>query len=277
VKRDGHTHTQYCLHGSGEETEAFVIRAIEKGFEMYSFTEHLPLPETFLKEFPYSSEIKRQLELRDNNLDNYIREMHDLKKKYKERIQLMVGFEMDYLPSEEAYLKCILKEYGKYLDDSLLSVHIIEGQGGFRCIDMNPEDFKEGLINCYSSYEGVQLAYYKTVKQALMADLGQYKPKRLGHFTLCNKFQHYFNQAGQTTEKIQKTVREILLYMKETGWSIDTNMAGLFKEYCKEAYPSPWIIMEARRLKIPLVYGSDSHAVDHVGRGYDEYLSFLNE
>ncbi len=39
------------------------------------------------------------------------------------------------------------------LEDGLLSVHIIEGLGGWRCIDLSPEDFQIGLIDYYGSYE----------------------------------------------------------------------------------------------------------------------------
>ena len=41
-KRDGHTHTEFCPHGSRESTELFIRRAIELGFETYSLTEHPP-------------------------------------------------------------------------------------------------------------------------------------------------------------------------------------------------------------------------------------------
>ena len=277
LKRDGHTHTHYCLHASGELAEEYVRKAIEKGFTMYSFTEHLPLPESFLASFPYTEETKNELALLDDDLDGYFREMLALKKKYKDRIQLLIGLEIDYLPTETAYLRMMLKEYGSFLEDGLLSVHILEGTAGFRCVDLDPADFEEGLIGYYGSYEKTQLAYYRAVKEALMADLGLYKPKRISHLTLCHKFQHYFHQAGKTGEKVRAAVMDLLLYMKEHGYSLDVNMAGLFKEYCREPYPAPWILQAAKQLKIPLVYGSDAHAVEQVGRAYDDYLRLIRE
>ncbi|WP_124727412.1 PHP domain-containing protein [Staphylospora marina] len=42
MKTDGHTHTHYCPHGSGEETAKYIERAIELGFEIYVLTEHPP-------------------------------------------------------------------------------------------------------------------------------------------------------------------------------------------------------------------------------------------
>jgi len=43
----------------------------------------------------------------------------------------------------------------------------------------------------------------------------------------------------------------------------------------RESYPAPWIVQAARQLKIPLVYGSDAHAVEDVGRAYDYYLQLI--
>ncbi len=275
LKRDGHTHTHYCLHASGEHAEEYVQKAIEKGFTVYSFTEHLPFPAKFMEQFLYPEEVKEGLGFLNDDLDGYFRDMLALKEKYKDKIQLLVGLEIDYLPGEHDYLRMMLKEYGPFLEDGLLSVHIIEGHQGWRCIDLSPADFTEGLLGYYSTYEQVQLAYYETIKEALQVDLGPYKPKRISHLTLCHKFQHYFGQAGKVSKNIKDAVIDLLTYMKEHGYSLDANMAGLFREYCREPYPAPWIIQAARQLKIPLVYGSDAHAVKNVGRDYDYYLQLI--
>lgn len=277
LKRDGHTHTHYCLHASGEHAEEYVQKALQEGFDVYSFTEHLPLSPGFLARFPYSEQVKGELGILNDDLDGYIQEMTALKEKYKDRIQLLVGLEIDYLSGEEDYIRSMLKEYGKFLDDGLISVHILTGEGGPRCIDMSPADFSEGLLDHYSSYEKVQLAYYQTVQEALTLDLGPYKPQRIGHLTLCHKFQHYFAQAGMVSDKVRTAVITLLTEIKRTGYSLDCNMAGLFKDYCRESYPAPWIIQTARELQIPLIYGSDAHAVKDVGRAYAHYLQLINQ
>jgi histidinol-phosphatase (PHP family) len=276
LKRDGHTHTHYCLHGSGEHVEKFVLRAIEMKFQVYSFTEHLPLPDSFLNEFHYPDEVKEAFGFLNDDLDGYFKEMLALKEKYKDQIELLIGLEIDYLADEHEYLRAILKDYGSFLEDGLLSVHIIEGLGGWRCIDLSPEDFQIGLIDYYGSYEKAQLAYYQTVKEALQADLGPSKPKRISHLTLCNKFQHYFGQAGIVSEKLKATILDLLVYMRDHGYSIDANMSGLHREYCLEPYPAPWIIGLAKKLGIPLIYGSDAHQVKNVGRSYEHYLELIS-
>lgn len=274
MKRDGHTHSYFCLHGSGEETEKFVIRAIELGFVSYSITEHLPLPDNLLRETPYSPEFKKSLEIREG-MDSYIRELEGLKKKYRDKIQLQIGVEMDYIPGQEDYSRYLLKEYGSYFDDGLLSVHMIRGVGGWRCVDYSPQDFKDGLIMMYGGYEEAQLAYYDTVLEAIKADLGQYKPKRIGHLCLCNKFQRVLNTEGITSEKVYEKVRKLITYAGQQGYSLDANVAGLYKKDCQEIYTPSWVIEIAKKAKVELVYGSDAHAVSEVGRSYDHYLSLM--
>ncbi|MDX9872688.1 MAG: histidinol-phosphatase HisJ [Clostridia bacterium] len=271
IKRDGHTHTHFCLHASGEEAESYVLRALELKFTTYSFTEHLPLPEKFLQDLPYEPEWKDALRIAGDDFGAYIREMERLQKKYRDRIRLFIGSEIDYLPDELAYTRSMLKEYGPFMQDGLLSVHLLPVAQGYRAVDHDPADFEDGLMKYYGGYEEAQLAYYAMVKEALQADLGPYKPKRIGHLTLCNKFQCRFNPERAVFPRVRAAVVDILEYMKEHGYSLDVNAAGLYKEYCGEIYPSPWIITLALQQGIPLVYGSDAHAVSDVGRSYEVY------
>lgn len=275
MKRDGHTHTHFCLHGSGEETEAFVVKAIAEGFEEYSFTEHIPLPSRVISS--YTKEVQKTFTVIDDDLDAYIKEMEKLQKKYRDRIKLNIGLEVDYLPDDLAFVKDILQEYGPYLQDSLLSLHFLHSSAGYRCVDFSLEDFQEKVLSVYKTYEEIQLEYYRTVKAALFADLGPYKPQRIGHLSLCNMFQHILNPEGCLSENVNSEIMTVLALIKQKGFSLDINMAGLFKEHCLEPYPSPWIIQEARKLGIPMVYGSDAHSVRDVGRGYDNFRKLVLE
>jgi len=275
MKRDGHTHSSFCLHGSGEDTELFILKAIEEGFTTYSITEHFPLPPKLLQSMPYSRAFKDSRELRENDLDGYFREMERLKKKYRDRLEILCGVELDYLAGYEDYTRDLLKEYGPYLEDGLLSVHLIPGNGGLRCVDHEPADFQEGLIDYYGSYHKAQQAYYRTVLEAAQADLGPYKPKRIGHLCLCNKFQLALNPTGEESEETSKLVQELLIYLGQNGFSLDVNVAGLFRKHCGQIYLLPWMVRMAKELRIPLIYGSDSHSVADIGRAYDEYEKLL--
>ncbi len=50
-KRDAHIHTPFCPHGSKDALKEYVEKALERGFDSITFTEHAP----FLRHFkiPY--------------------------------------------------------------------------------------------------------------------------------------------------------------------------------------------------------------------------------
>lgn len=271
MKIDGHTHTHFCPHGSGEETAKFIEKAIELGFDRYVLTEHAPLPTSFSNNLPYEKELVKFFTMKETDLDNYIKEMHQLKQKYKDQIEIRVGFELDYLPEYVDWTRDLLKEYQGYIEETVLSVHFLKGKDGWRCVDNTPEEFDKSLVHYYGNFQSVQKAYYEIIKEAAL----QFQPSRIGHLSLCQKFQHYFSDGTVVSDEAKNEVEQILILLKEKGIALDFNTAGLDKEYCLEPYPSEWIVRKAKKMGIPFVFGSDAHAVDEVGRSYSRYQSLI--
>ena len=261
-KRDGHTHTEFCPHGSREDTTLFIQRAIELGFKSYSLTEHPPLPVGFQDPAPDRSCGMASLELKP-----YLIRAKMLRDHFSSQITVNVGLEVDFIPGYEEATRQLLDEVGPELMDSVLSVHFLPGRGGWRCVDYSTDDFKEGLLDRYGSIEAVHEAYWLTVQQAVEADLGPFKPRRMGHLSLVHKFQKKF--PLQDPQRFHSKVCEILDEIQAKGMELDLNAAGLFKEDCLEIYPPSWILREAVQRTIPLVYGSDAHSVNGVGQGFE--------
>ncbi len=262
-RRDGHTHTEICPHGSREPTERFIQRAIELGFETYSLTEHPPLPEGFEDPAPDKS-----CSMKPEELEPYLEMARRLKLKYADQIDIRVGLEVDYIPGFELDTSHLLSQVGPDLDDALLSVHFLKSEGGWRCVDYSAEDFANGLVSVYGSVEAVHKAYWSMVKQAVLKDLGPYKPTRISHLSLCHKFQ--LKHPLKNPQQFRVEILEILDLIRSKSLELDLNAAGLFKPDCQEIYPAPWIIEEALKRGIPLIYGSDTHSVKGVGQGFDE-------
>ena len=80
-KWDGHTHSQFCPHGSREKTSLMVEKAIRLGFEYYSITEHAPLPPELL-EYPSSPQDTGIL---SQEVEDYFLHILDLKKLMERR------------------------------------------------------------------------------------------------------------------------------------------------------------------------------------------------
>ena len=273
MKREGHTHTEFCPHGSGEDVELFILKAIQLGFTEYSITEHNPLPKHFLNSAAGEPEALVTGGININDVEPYLKKMHRLKKKYENEIKIHVGFEVDYLPGFEDWTTDFLNEYGEQIDDSILSLHFLEGNEGFRSVDYSPKDYDRGIVQYYGSFQAAQEAYFSGLIQLIDADLGPYKPKRIGHLTLCQKFQKYFeHEETELSLTSLMLIDQILDKVKVYNYELDINTAGLYKEHCGEIYPPFDIMKKVREKGIQCVFGSDAHSIDAVGRGYEHFL-----
>lgn len=261
VTGDFHVHTNFCPHGSSDLMEEYVLKAIEKDLAYISFTEHAPLPANFVDPTPEKDSAMNLEDVR-----SYIVEGNRLKEKYQDKIKVLIGFEVDFIEGYHEETEQFLNRYGTELDDAILSVHMLKAPNGtYVCLDYSAEEF-ERIIGLFGSIEKVYKSYYQTVKQAVTQDLGKYKPSRIGHLTLIEKFVTLF----PSTHSFDHELNELLRLIKEKEYQLDLNTAGLYKEYCKHIYPNQTVIAIANQLSISFVTGSDSHVARTIGRGFGD-------
>ncbi|MFS0636668.1 histidinol-phosphatase HisJ [Mesobacillus foraminis] len=257
--KDGHVHTHFCPHGTNDPFESYIEKALSLGYTEISFTEHAPLPLSFTDPTPL-----RDSAMDHSDLEEYFAEVNALKKKYGDKIKINAGLEVDYIEGYEKETAKLLDKIGPKLDDAILSVHFLKDPFGYSCVDYSPDQFN-CMISAYGSIEQIHVNYYRTLFHSILADLGPYKPKRIGHITLVNKFQLKF-PAPRT---FSKEITQVLKAMKEYGYELDYNGAGTAKPLCREPYPPADVIDQAVSLGIPLVYGSDAHRAKELGQGLD--------
>lgn len=258
MKWDGHTHTPYCPHGSSDPLHSYIEEAIKKGFTRYSITEHAPLPYPFIDTVP-----KRDSAMCLEDLDSYLEECHLLKAEYQSQIDIRVGLEVDYLQGFEKETKQFLDQVGPMLDDSILSLHFLPISDRWVCLDYSANSFEQDLLPHFPSVDHIYRYYYQVLLQGVSSDLGNYKPKRIGHLSLIEKFKKKF--PYQHKEIWWDHVLQVLHAIKDRGYNMDFNTAGLQKELCQDCYPSADIFKKAVQLGIPFVYGSDAHRAKDVG------------
>lgn len=266
IKKDGHVHTPFCPHGTNDELVAYVEHAIKEGFSSITFTEHAPLPIEFKDPTPLEDSA---MNLRD--MEDYIKSITKLKETYKKTININLGLEVDYIFEYEKETTDFLNKYGKYLDDSILSVHFLKLNGKYYCMDYDDRTFGE-MVQEAGSLQALHENYYNEVIRSIKSDLGQYKPKRIGHITLVNKFQKLYPFTFSNQELVSKVLEAI----KDNHMEIDFNVAGLRKEFCGETYPNAQIVKMAQKQNIPLIYGSDAHSARDVGKNYAYFDSLTN-
>lgn len=275
-KREGHSHTEFCPHGSGDDVELMIQKAIKLGFQEYSITEHAPLPPAFKTMYAGQPTGLTEASMAMGDLEAYFAKANRMKAKYAQQIHIHIGFEVDFIPDFADWTRAFLDEYGPKTDDGILSVHFMKGRNGkYWCVDDTPEDFATGLLEPAGDSQTIFAQYFKAVEQSVTTDLGQYGPQRIGHMTLVRKFQDHFSLDPDYSQQNQQLIQEILKAVADSHKQLDFNAAGLYKQDCNEPYPNFPIATTAKKLGIPLIYGSDAHSIAEIGHGYHALAPFL--
>ncbi|MDU4145475.1 histidinol-phosphatase HisJ [Clostridium sp.] len=254
--KDGHMHSHYCPHGTKDSFQMYIERALDVGLDEITFTEHMPLPGIFMDE-----KLLKECSTNEEEILLYLKEATKIKEEYKDKIKINVGLEVDYVEGYEEKIKKMLDNYGEYLDEGILSVHFLRLDDVYHCLDMSVDEF--GIIaKILGGVEKVYDKYFETLIKSINADLGRYKPKRIGHPTLVRIFNEKYPMDYKNEALIDKVIKTI----KENGYEIDFNTAGLRKQYCKETYPSGVFLDKAIKNNIKMVKGSDAHSAKDVGK-----------
>ncbi|XKE95955.1 histidinol-phosphatase HisJ [Metaplanococcus flavidus] len=260
MKRDAHIHSPYCPHGTKDALTAYVEKALASGFTDISFTEHAPLPSSFEDTTP-----DKDSGMDLATLSAYLEAVNKVKDQYKKDIKIRTGLEVDYIEGYEDETRIFFDEFGPMLDDSILSVHFLKLADKYICIDFSKETFTDAA-QIAGSTSALYDLYYDAVELSISADLGLYKPTRIGHPTLIHKFQLDHGKKIDDSNRIKKLFRHIAA----AGYEIDLNSAGFSKPGCQESYPPQNYLPYAESLGIPLVYGSDAHSVAGLHKHYEK-------
>ena len=82
-----HAHTWHCRHASGTERE-YMEAALSVGIKEWGFSDHIPFV------FPNGLEYNYRVPVAE--VENYFNTLKELKEEYKDKINIHIGFEMEY-------------------------------------------------------------------------------------------------------------------------------------------------------------------------------------
>lgn len=269
---NGHTHTEFCPHGSDEQVEDYLEAAITAGFKTYSITEHFPMPPKFAEEARGSRHAIYTAAMAERELDAYLEKMALIKTRYADRIRVLVGFEIDYFERYRDWTALMLAKYGQRIDDAILSVHFLPTAAGLRAVDDSELDFRDGVLAEYGSPVEVANVYLSAMINAIRWETPN-KPHRYGHITLYRKWlQQFSTDTVWSDDTTSQLVNQLLDLVAKRGDMLDCNMSGLLRTTQQEPSPTFAIIDAALKRGIPMVYGSDTHSVADVAQGYQTYV-----
>ena len=234
-----HTHTSRCGHATGLDEE-YVIKAIEYGIKRLGFSDHVIFPKGY-----------EQVGTRGSyyQLDDYIKSINSLKEKYKDKIEIHLGFEAEYMPQMMPY-------YKKLLDDKVVEYFIL----GQHCrLDNNKI--------CWYNYPSALSQYVDEVLEGMSTGIFRY----LAHPDL---FMWAFPHMD---EYVEKEARRLLKGCEEHNVILEININGMNrKTYNEEGnnYPTGKFYEIAREYNVKFVMGVDAHSPesfsdDFINKGSD--------
>jgi histidinol-phosphatase (PHP family) len=252
LQSDGHVHTRYCHHASGE-MEEYILCAIAAGLQEIVFLEHMEAEPHYFE----------STWLTEDDFDIYFSEGKRLRKKYTDVIRVCLGVEVGYSPSHKEEL---LERLEKRTWDRVgISYHFMaHPEGGHH---LNLVSRKEVNIRSIEKIgcEQVLNDYFTTLTEAVEVIPGTV----LCHLDAALRFQPEISIDGVYTKQIKKLLQTV----KSQGMALEINTSGFAIR--GTPFPAAFILKEAIALGIPLLPGSDAHRPEDVGRYFDKLDDYM--
>lgn len=229
-----HTHTSRCGHAIGEDEE-YIKKAIDLGIKRLGISDHIF--------FPGFNEpgVRGNYE----QLDEYLNTFRNFREKYKDKVEMKIGFEAEYFPSyREYYFDLIKKGDIEYL---ILGQHYGEFDGKFR-----------------PYYENI-MRYAEDVKEAVS----------LGIFKYVAHPDHFLLGVKSWDEECEKVARIIFEACEKSNTPIEINILGIRQH---RPYPCKEFFKLSKEYKLKYVLGVDAHNPNDFNQpDIDKAFEYLNE
>lgn len=245
MRSNFHTHSTFC---DGKNTpEEIVLKAMEKEFSAIGFSSH-----------GYTGFDTRYC-LKDT--DGYIKEIHRLKKKYGNRIQIHLGVE------EDAF--CLVDR--SRFDYIIGSCHYFRMGDRYLPIDSNYDCFKRCLAAFDQDVLRLAEAYYDGFCQYIASR----KPDIIGHFDLITKFDELDRPRFFTNEKYKEIAAHYISEAAKSGCLFEVNTGAISRGLRTAPYPSEELLYTLKKRDAGLILSSDSHAAETIDFQFDATAYYL--
>ncbi len=223
-----HTHTSRCHHAKGTDEE-YVAAAVSCGFEELGFSDHAPML------FPKSSGYYSNFRMAPETAADYAASIKNLKNKYSGKIDIRLGFELEYYPAlfkdEIAFLKSFDIDY------------LILGQ------HFNLNEYEPAAH--YSGHETDNVCVLDSYIAQCIEGLETEKFSYLAHPDLIN----FTGDRDVYCEKMYHFCKRL----KKLGYPIEYNFLG---RITNRHYPNPDFWKIAAEVGNTAILGLDAHSPD---------------
>lgn len=251
IRRDLHIHTTYC---DGDNTPRELVQAAYEagmeavGFAGHSFTWYDP-------DFYCMTEEKTK---------GYIDEINGLKEEYKDKIEVLLGIEMDMYS---------LTDPSPY-DFIIGSLHYLKTGGFFAPVDENPVLFRFAAEEYFDGdYYAFAEEYFRQVSHILDetgADI-------IGHFDIISKFNEKHRFFDENHPRYIKAWKDAADHLIPYGKPFEINTGGMYSDWRSVPYPAPAIMEYIRERGGKLILSSDAHSTKALCHRFDQWESFTEQ
>lgn len=216
-----HTHTKRCKHAKGEDRD-YVEKAIEAGVKILGFSDHSPML--------FDSNYYSGFRMFPEQTEDYVNSVLSLRDKYKDDIEILCGFEMEYYP--RYFEKTI-----RFLDDFDYD-YLILGQ---HFVGNEPDAYYSGVA---TEDENILISYVDQVIEGLSTERFAY----LAHPDL-------INYTGDEAIYRREMTR-LCVYAKEHDIPLEFNFLGY---YTGRSYPRQSFRELCAENGNRMIFGADAH------------------
>ncbi len=244
IFEDFHVHTNFC--DGNNSAEEMVRAAIDLKMKRLGFSGHGYT--AFDEEYCMSRE----------DTFRYVGEITALKEKYKGKIQIFCGVEMDYYTEESLF----------DADYIIGSVHYVKKENQYLPVDMSEERFRLAAEELFGGdMYAMAESYFDSVGDVARktnADI-------IGHFDLISKFNEdnklFDAQDSRYVEAAKRAIDKLLPYNKP----FEINTGAISRGYRTMPYPDVSMLEYILKNGGKVVLSSDSHSADTLCFRFEEY------
>lgn len=240
---DIHVHSRYSAD-SDQDPEETVRKAVELGIPVLCFTDHIDW------DFPE--------DVYDFDVSAYMKELGELRKKYRGQIRLLIGVELGMQPHLGGRYHELLASWP--FDYCIGSQHLVNG--------MDP--YYPAAFEGHTDRE----IYRKYFEETLENVRAFHEFDSMGHLDYITRYGRQRGR-GYSCRMFADVIDEILKLLVRYNIAIEINTAGL-RKHMRYTNPHPDILRRYRELGGTLVtVGSDSHKAATLGYGFDRVSDIL--
>jgi histidinol-phosphatase (PHP family) len=231
--------------------------AWEKGLAAIGFSAHGPVRR--------KTGLKTGWHLPDERLEEYIAAVRAARERWKGRLPVYLGLEVDYIRGLTGPADRDIQELG--LDYIIASVHYVipPGKGGPFTVDGPMEELEQGVREGFGGDGEAMMGYYWDAVQEMIAAGGF---DILGHVDLVKKNNsggRWFNPEGETC---CQRARETAAAAGRAGIVAEVNTGGINRKKITDTYPSLPLLRLFKENQVPALITADAHRAEDLDGHY---------